>query len=106
MESQREVAQEPARLKERWAEWAGTIPRPRRCTTCGGRSVWWNGWRRRSASVWVDGAVAYLADVACRRVRCAACGARWTVRPPGLVAPKHYQLDVIARAVANCGGRP
>ncbi len=101
MESQREVAQDAAPLKERWAAWARTIPRPRRCTACGGRRVWWNGWRRRGASIWVDGTVVHVPKVACRRVRCAACGARWTLRPPGLAPHKHYQLDVVAEAAAS-----
>lgn len=87
--------------KRAWSEHFEARQRPRGCVSCGHPRVWWNGSRRRSASVVVDGAVVFLPDVRCRRVRCAACPARWTVRPPGLAPRKHYQLDVVAQAAAT-----
>jgi hypothetical protein len=101
MESQREVAQDAAPLKERWAAWARTIrarggARPAEGGVSGGMAGGAAG-----ASIWVDGTVVHVPKVACRRVRCAACGARWTLRPPGLAPHKHYQLDVVAEAAAS-----
>ena len=42
----------------------------------------------------------YLSDVVCRRVKCAnrQCKKSWTLRPPGLIARRHYQLCVVASA--------
>ena len=87
--------------KRSWSEHFEARERPRRCVSCGHARVWWNGSRHRSASVMAGGTVAYVPEVGCRRVRCAACPARWTVRPPGLAPRKHYQLDVVAQATAT-----
>lgn len=87
--------------KRSWLEHFEARERPRRCVSCGHVRVWWNGSRHRSASVMAQGTVEYLPDLRCRRVRCAACPARWTVRPSGLAPRKHYQLDVVAQATAT-----
>lgn len=44
--------------------------------------------------------VVYLSDAGCRRVKCAnqQCKKSWTLRPPGLMPGRHYQLCVVASA--------
>jgi hypothetical protein len=49
----------------------------------------------------VDDEVAHLTDVLCRRVKCGDCHTSWTLRPPGLLAHKHFQMCVVARATSR-----
>ena len=87
-------------LKKAWDQFLETVDKPRCCPFCQGLRVYWNGYRERSASVLDGDEVAYLSDVVCRRVKCAngQCKKSWTLRPPGLVPGRHYQLCVVASA--------
>jgi hypothetical protein len=78
-----------------------TVKKPRCCPFCSCRRIYWNGHRERSASVMEGDCVSHFTDILCRRVKCAnpACGKSWTLRPPGLVPSRHYQLCVVASAV-------
>lgn len=49
--------------------------------------------------VW--GVLVYLAGLTCRRVKCASCKVSWVLRPPGVIAHKQYQADVVALALAE-----
>ena len=72
------------------AAWATPrVERPTQCIHCADRRIWWNGTRKRSASVLIDGRVAHLRAVVCARVKCAGCLVSWTLRPPGLLPHKH-----------------
>ena len=96
-----DVAQVVERFKRIWEEVVVRRARPRACPGCGRGRIWWDGWSVRSASVWLDGSVLHLPEVRCRRARCGDCRHRWQLRPPGLVAHKHYQLGVVAEAVGS-----
>ena len=88
-------------LQRRWARFAERLERPACCLFCGHLRVLWNGWRQRSASVWWRGEVRHLPRVLCRRVRCQQCRRSWTLRPPGLMPHRHYQLSVLAQALGR-----
>jgi len=96
-----EVAQALSALKREWDEHMASLRRPPRCVGCGHPRIWWDGRPKCSASVCLEGHVVHVTGIVCRRVRCARCAARWRLRPPGLLARKHYQLDVVAQAAAT-----
>jgi len=89
-------------IARRWADYERTVEKPAECIQCDDGRISWDGRRTRSASVMgADEVVVYVPELRCRRVKCSRCGARWTLRPPGLVAHKHYQLCVVARAASR-----
>jgi len=90
-------------LKRQWKGFYDKVAKPRRCIFCGGSRIWWNGWRHRTASVRVEERVVYVNEVACRLVKCATPGCRksWTLRPPGLLPQRHFQLCVVAHALGS-----
>jgi len=62
--------------------------------------MWWNGQPKRSASVLGEGDRAqHVPELTSRRGRCARCKEPVRLHPPGVIAHKHYQPCVIARAV-------
>jgi hypothetical protein len=87
-------------LKKAWDQFSQTVEKPCSCPFCQGRRIYWNGYRERSASVLEGGRVVYLSEVVCRRVKCAdrQCKKSWTLRPPGLMPERHYQMCVVASA--------
>ena len=89
------------KIKERWDHFFETVRKPGHCPFCQGLRIYWNGHRERSASVMADGEVVHLSGILCKRVKCANPGCRksWTLRPPGLVARRHYQFCVVASAL-------
>jgi len=89
------------KFKELWDRFFETVKKPCHCPFCHGRRIYWNGHRERSASVMEGDRVSYLTDILCRRVKCAnpACRKSWTLRPPGLMPRRHYQLCVVASAM-------
>jgi len=93
-------------LVRRWREFAETVARPSSCVFCAHPRVLWNGWRTRSASVECAGEVVHVPRIRCRRVRCRECRRSWTLRPPGLMPQRHYQLSVMALAVARYVSQP
>jgi transposase-like protein len=96
-----EVEKTAQQIEQRWRQHYEKAQRPRQCIYCGDTRVNFDGSRKRSASVWVLTVVVYLAELLCRRVKCAACHKSWTLRPPELVAHKHFQPCVAARAVSR-----
>ena len=88
-------------LKKAWDHFFETVDKPCCCPFCQGRRIYWNGHRERSSSVLEGDRVVYLSDVVCKRVKCAnlQCKKSWTLRPPGLMPRRHYQLCVVASAV-------
>ena len=98
-----EISQAAEALKRRWKVFYDNVAKPARCMVCSGSRIWWNGSRRRSASVLVEGEVVYVDEVTCRLVQCGhpQCGKCWALRPPGLAPHRHYQLDVVADAVGS-----
>jgi hypothetical protein len=95
------VHQGSEELKKAWDQFLETADKPCCCPFCQGRRIYWNGYRERSASVLDGDEVAYLSEVVCRRVKCAnrQCKKSWTLRPPGLIPRRHYQLCVVASAM-------
>jgi len=89
--------------KESWDQFFETVEKPCCCPFCQGSRIYWNGYRERSASVLDGDKVAYLSDVLCRRVKCAnrQCKKSWTLRPPGLMPGRHYQMGVVANAARH-----
>ena len=96
-----EVEKTAQQLHERWRRHYENAKKPGHCIFCGGSRISWNGSRKRSASVLILTVVVYLAELCCRRVKCAECNKSWTLRPPELVAHKHFQLCVASRAVSS-----
>lgn len=97
----REVEEVARGLRERWQRLYENAKKPGQCIFCGGTRISWNGSRKRATSVLILTVVVHLAEVWCRRVKCADCGKSWTLRPPELVAHKHFQLCVVARATSR-----
>ena len=89
------------KIKERWDHFFETVKKPGHCPFCQGLRIYWNGHRERSASVMEGGRVIHFPGILCKRVKCAnpPCRKSWTLRPPGLVARRHYQLCVVASAM-------
>ena len=89
--------------KESWDQFFETVNKPCCCPFCQGSRIYWNGYRERSASVLDGDKVVYLSDVLCRRVKCAnrQCKKSWTLRPPGLMPRRHYQMGVVANAARH-----
>lgn len=75
--------------------------RPERCIFCGATRIWWLGYHERSASVLKDGEVVYVGSLISRRARCAVCWDSWIVRAMKVFPNRHFQLDVVAEAVAQ-----
>ena len=92
-----------AELKKAWEQFFETVDKPCCCPFCQSPRIYWNGYRERSASVLDGDKVAYLSDVLCRRVKCAnrRCKKSWTLRPPGLMPGRHYQMGVVANAARH-----
>lgn len=62
----------------------------------------WNGRPKRSVTVLrEDGGTLYLAEVTCRRARCACCRTSVRLQPPGVICHKHYQPCVVAHAAGR-----
>lgn len=88
-------------IKGLWDHFFETVKKPGHCPFCQGLRIYWNGHRERSASVLEGDRVIHLTDILCKRVKCAnpPCRKSWTLRPPGLMARRHYQLCVVASAM-------
>lgn len=96
-----EVEKTVREIEQRWRLYYENAQPPRQCIYCGDSRVNFNGSRKRSASVLVLTVVVFLAELLCRRVKCGQCHKSWTLRPPELVAHKHFQLCVVAHAVSG-----
>jgi hypothetical protein len=99
--TQTEVEKTAGEIEQRWRLYYENAQLPRLCIYCGDSRVNFNGSRKRSASVLVLTVVVFLAELMCRRVKCGGCHKSWTLRPPELVAHKHFQLCVAAHAVSG-----
>jgi hypothetical protein len=89
------------KFKEQWDLYLERVEKPGSCIFCEGDRLYWNGYRERSASVLIGDEVVYLVDILCKRVKCAEpeCSKSWTLRPPGLMPRRHYQLCVVAHGL-------
>lgn len=85
-------------FKEECDRFFETVEKPNSCIFCRCSRIYWNGQRERTASVLFGDEVAYLTDILCKRVKCAGpkCKHSWTLRPPGLMPRRHFQLCVVA----------
>jgi hypothetical protein len=90
-------------LKGRWNRFAEEAKKPAQCIFCAGCKIWWNGKRQRSASILVEGVAVFLSEVLCPRVKCGTsdCHKSWTLRPPGLLPQRHYQLCLAAAGLSE-----
>ena len=95
-------------FKGRWDRFFETVKKPGHCPFCQGLRIYWNGHRERNASVLEGGGVVYLTGILCKRVKCAnpQCRKSWTLRPPGLMPKRHYQLCVVASAMRQLWFEP
>ena len=95
------VAEAAHKLKQQWDRFFESVEKPRSCLFCQACRIYWNGHRERTASVLIQDEVIYFTDIPCKRVKCANphCRQSWTLRPPGLMPRRHYQLCVVANAV-------
>jgi hypothetical protein len=80
---------------------AGECQRPALCIFCGATRIWWVGYHERSASVLEDDEVVYITSLVSRRARCALCRDSWIVRGMELFPNRHFQLEIVAEAVAR-----
>lgn len=98
------IAEAIADVRQRWelvaARGCSVDEHPGPCSDAEGPRVVWDGLRQRSVSVLVDESSVHVPDVVCRRLKCQACGLRWTRRPEGCLPRRHYQPCVMANAVA------
>ena len=88
-----------AALKATWTAFCEALVFPRCCIHCHERIARPCGRNVRGASVLVGGKVEHIHGFPVRRAWCEACDTSWQVRPPGLSANRHYQLDVVAEAL-------
>ncbi len=96
-----QIQQAKHELEQRWRSYYQNAEKPRQCILCESGRIWFNGSRSRGASVMVMGAVVYIAELLCRRVKCSECKTSWTLRPPEVIARKHYQLSVVSQALSG-----
>ncbi len=89
------------RREDAWQRFYRIAPRPTACPYCRGLRICWDGSSVRSASLRAGDATRFIPRIPQRRAKCGACRRSWIVRPPGLVAHKHYQLCVVAKAVSD-----
>ncbi|MFQ5976227.1 MAG: hypothetical protein ACE5J5_07935 [Candidatus Hydrothermarchaeales archaeon] len=91
------------KFKEQWDRFFETVEKPSGCIFCEGSRIYWNGQRERTASVLIGDEVVYLIDILCKRVKCAnlECKKSWTLRPPGLMPRRHYQLCIVAHGASK-----
>jgi len=91
------------KIKEQWDRFFETVERPCSCIYCQGARIYWNGQRERTASILIEEEVVYLTDILCKRVKCASPGCKksWTLRPPGLMPRRHYQLCVVGHGTSK-----
>jgi hypothetical protein len=75
--------------------------RPAQCIFCHGTRVWWNGRHERTASVLEGDDVVHITGIVQRRARCANCRDSWIVRLLNLFPGRHFQLEVVAEALAQ-----
>ena len=61
-------------------------PEVRRCPRCGSTHVHGHGWRTRQIRDWEQ------KQILLRRLRCADCGATWSVYPSGVVPGSRFSL--------------
>ncbi len=88
-------------IKAEWDRFYESVPRPCECLFCSCIRIWWDGSRARTASVRGEGKTHWLAEVLCRRVKCSSCRKSWTLRPPGLMPQRHFQLCVAAEGATT-----
>lgn len=96
-----EASSDVAQVRPTWARFADEVERPARCRACAHPRVHWDGFAERTATVHADDRTVHVTGIRCRRVRCAACGKSWQLRPAGLVPRRHYQLCVVAEAASQ-----
>lgn len=73
--------------------------RPSTCPCCDGAHVWFDGWRWVFCLILEDGSVVRFDDgLPLQRVKCAACGSSWTLRPLFLYPHRSFQPDVVEHA--------
>jgi len=89
------------RLRQSWVAFFREVKRPSACIRCAGTRIWWNGRRVRSASGTVEGRTVTVAQVPCRRARCACCRVSWALLPPGMIPGRHFDLAVAAEALSR-----
>ena len=87
-------------LDEFREQWQAALRRREPCPKCQSKRVWFNGIRKRKASVRHDDQTVFIPDIPVRRLRCGDCLRRWSVAPEGIVRRGHYQPCVVAPAVA------
>jgi len=75
--------------------------RPTECIFCPSTRVWWNGRHERTASILERDQVVHVAGIIQRRARCASCHDSWVVRWLKLFPGRHFQLEVVAEALAQ-----
>jgi hypothetical protein len=94
------LQQTAMKIKEQWDHFLKTVEKPFCCIYCQGTRIYWNGQRERTASIRIEDEAVYLTDILCKRVKCAnpECKKSWTLRPPGLMPRRHYQLCIVAHA--------
>ena len=74
----------------------GRPERPSECPHCDGSRIWLDGWRWIWCFVLEDGSVFRFDDgLPLQRVKCAACGTSWTLRPAFLYPHRSFQPDVV-----------
>ena len=103
MEDRMNLHKEIDKFKEQWDDYWEGVEKPGSCIFCEGDRLCWNGHRERSASVLIGDNVVYLTGILCKRVKCAdpECKRSWTLRPPGLMPRRHYQLCVLGHGLAQ-----
>lgn len=75
--------------------------RPAECIYCKARRVWWIGFHERAASKLVDDEVVHVTGLISRRARCAECRDSWIVRLLEIFPGRHFQLEIVAEALAR-----
>jgi len=87
-------------LDELRARWQLALSERPPCGACGSARVWYDGIRRRKASLLEGTQPEFVSDVPQRRHRCARCANRWVHRPEGISGRAHYQPCVVSHALA------
>jgi len=88
-------------IEELRRRWNLALQHRGRCVDCDSSRIWFNGVRRRTASLLEGERTVFVDDVPVRRLRCRDCRRRFSRPAERVTSRGHQQPCVVSRAVAE-----